>query len=66
MGGGEVRLEAHLLGFSGDLYGRALEVAFVRRLRGEHRFRSLDELRRQIGHDAARAATLLEARKAPR
>jgi riboflavin kinase/FMN adenylyltransferase len=64
--GTDVRLEVHLLGYAGDLYGRALEVSFVRRLRGERRFRSTDELRRQIGHDAARATTLLGARPAPR
>jgi riboflavin kinase/FMN adenylyltransferase len=37
-GGGRVRLEAHLLDFDGDLYGRPLRVAFHERLRGEQRF----------------------------
>jgi riboflavin kinase/FMN adenylyltransferase len=59
VGGGELRLEVHLLRWSGDLYGRRLEVAFVRRLRGERTFASLEALRAQIARDAARAASLL-------
>ncbi len=58
--GENVVLEVHLLGFSGDLYGQRLEVAFLRRLRGERRFPNVDALRAQIGRDAARAATILE------
>ncbi len=55
-----LHLEVHLLGgFGDDLYGRRLEVAFVRRLRGERRFPDLEALRAQIAHDAARAQRLL-------
>ncbi len=57
--GEEVRLETHLLGYDGDLYGRTVEVLFLRRLRGERRFSNLEALRRQIARDAARAASLL-------
>lgn len=59
VGGGDSRLEVHLLGFQGDLYGTSLEVAFIRRLRGERRFPDLEALRRQIARDAARAGGLL-------
>lgn len=57
-GGGEVTIEAHLLGFTGDLYGQTLRLQFVERLRGEQRFASVDELKSQIARDieAARAA----------
>ena len=45
------RLEAHLDGFEGDLYGASIEVEFHRRLRGERRFESVDALKRQIVRD---------------
>ena len=32
----ELRIEAHLLDFDGDLYGRPLRLAFRRYLRGQH------------------------------
>ncbi|MEI7864418.1 MAG: riboflavin biosynthesis protein RibF [Chthoniobacterales bacterium] len=48
-------LEVHLLDFKGDLYGREMEVQFLRFLRGEKKFTSLDELRAQIACDIALA-----------
>ena len=45
------RLEAHLDGYSGDLYGRHIEIEFYRRLRGERKFASLDSLKQQIVRD---------------
>lgn len=54
-GGGEVTLEIHLLDFSGDLYGRALRVQFLERLRDERRFASVDELSGQIQRDVEAA-----------
>lgn len=44
-------VEAHLLDFQGDLYGRHLELQLLRRLRGEERFADLDALKAQIGRD---------------
>lgn len=57
--GGSRALEVHLFGFEGDLYGEVLEVEFVRHLRGEIRFDSLDALKEQIARDADRAMYLL-------
>ncbi|MGH7335418.1 MAG: bifunctional riboflavin kinase/FAD synthetase [Candidatus Rokuibacteriota bacterium] len=54
-----VAIEAHLLDFEGDLYGCRLRLAFVRRLRAEMKFPSIDALRAQIGADAAAARRLL-------
>ncbi|QRK03982.1 bifunctional riboflavin kinase/FAD synthetase [Archangium violaceum] len=53
----EVTIEAHLLDFSGDLYGKELRVQFLERLRAERRFGSVAELVGQIKRDveAARA-----------
>ena len=41
-------LEANLLGFSGDLYGRELAVVFVEWLRASRPFSSLEELERVV------------------
>jgi len=56
-GGTEVTVEAHLLDFTGDLYGKELRVQFLERLRPEQRFGSVAELVGQIKRDveAARA-----------
>ena len=45
------QVESHLLGFEGDAYGKTLYVSFERRLRGEKKFASLEELQKQIEHD---------------
>ena len=46
--------EVHILDFSGDIYKQGIEVAFVRRLRDEVQFATIDALRLQIGVDVAR------------
>ncbi|MGH2956856.1 MAG: bifunctional riboflavin kinase/FAD synthetase [Solirubrobacterales bacterium] len=48
-------VEAHLIDHEEDLYGRNLRVAFVRRLRGERRFPSTDELIAAMHRDVAEA-----------
>jgi riboflavin kinase/FMN adenylyltransferase len=50
-GGRERRVEAHLLDFSGDLYGQRLLVELWRRLRDEQAFESEEALIHQIGQD---------------
>ncbi len=57
--GVEQRVEAHLLGFSGDLYGKPLSVEFIARLRDEQRFSGIDALRKQLEDDAARCSAWL-------
>ena len=47
----KLRVEAHLLDFSGDLYGAELEVEIGPRLREERRFGSVDELKNQLERD---------------
>jgi riboflavin kinase/FMN adenylyltransferase len=44
-------IEAHLIDFDEDLYGQNLRVAFVKRLRGERRFPSVEELISQMKRD---------------
>ena len=55
--GGDDRflLEVHLLDFTGEVYGRHVEVDFVERIRDERRFESFDALRAQIALDVQRA-----------
>jgi riboflavin kinase/FMN adenylyltransferase len=53
-----LRVEAHLLDFSGDLYGADMELTFLSRLREEQRFDSLAALHEQIARDIAEARKL--------
>jgi riboflavin kinase/FMN adenylyltransferase len=51
----ESRVEAYLLDFEGDLYGRVVDVGFVKRIREERRFSGVDELIGQIRRDVEEA-----------
>ena len=44
-------IEVHLFDFDGDLYNKEIKVRFVKRVRGEQKFESLDALKRQIQID---------------
>ena len=57
-GGTQLRVEAFLLDFEGDLYGQTLEVEFIRPLRPEQRFPNLEALRSQIAADIAAVRAL--------
>ncbi len=50
--GSDITVEACLLDFEGDLYGKTLRVEFFQHLRDEIRFDSLDALKAQIAADA--------------
>jgi riboflavin kinase/FMN adenylyltransferase len=54
----QLRVEAHLIDFQGDLYGQELEIQFVEKLRAEQKFESLEALRHQIARDIEQAQTL--------
>jgi riboflavin kinase / FMN adenylyltransferase len=54
-GRAESRVEAYLLDFEGDLYGRVVDVSFVKRIREERRFSGVDELIGQIRRDVEEA-----------
>jgi riboflavin kinase/FMN adenylyltransferase len=51
----EPTVEAHLLDFSGDLYGSPIKLQFLRRLRDERKFPDVEALRTQIAQDVAAA-----------
>ena len=59
-GGGGLAVEAHLLDFGGDLYGRTLRVLFAERLREERAFDGAEALVRQVRDDIARAREMLD------
>lgn len=59
-------LETHLLDFSGDLYGRRVEVEFHARLRDERRFDGIPELKAQIEMDIQAARDFFKGPSAPR
>jgi riboflavin kinase/FMN adenylyltransferase len=56
--GTDLRLEVHLLDFSGDLYGKHLRVALIGWIRAERKFAGLDDLKAQIARDADAARAI--------
>ena len=55
----ELLIEAHLLDFSGDIYGKSMRLSFIARLRDQRRFPSLDELTTAIRNDIDRTRELV-------
>jgi riboflavin kinase/FMN adenylyltransferase len=51
----EPSIETYVMDWGGDLYGDVVRVRFLHRLRDERRFSSVEELKRQIDFDVARA-----------
>ena len=58
--GVEPLLEAHLFDFTGDLYGRRIDVEFIAHLRDEEKFPDLASLVTQMRHDEAQARAILK------
>jgi riboflavin kinase/FMN adenylyltransferase len=56
---GELKVEAHLLDFDGDLYGRTLTLDLIERIRDEERFDSAEELVEQMRRDVERVREIL-------
>jgi riboflavin kinase/FMN adenylyltransferase len=54
------KLEVHLIGFQGDLYGQELTVTFLERIRATRPFAGVNELVAQLQRDVARARQLNE------
>lgn len=62
-GADRLHVEAHLLDFDGDLYGRELELTFVEKLRPEQRFPSREALAGQIARDVSQTRAVLRRRE---
>ncbi len=57
----ELRVEAYLLDFEGDLYQRRLELRFVAWIRGEEKFADAAQLSSQIARDVVKSRLLTDA-----
>ena len=57
---GRTTIETHVFDFDRDLYGAAVRLGFVQRLRDERKFESIDALRAQIDADCHSARMLFE------
>jgi riboflavin kinase / FMN adenylyltransferase len=55
-GQNEPQVEAHLIGFDGDLYGKTIAIEFVNWLREQRKFAGIEELKRQLQRDIAVAS----------
>ena len=51
------QVEAHLIGFDGDLYGQTLRVEFIDWVRGQKKFGGIDALKAQMRHDLEETAS---------
>jgi riboflavin kinase/FMN adenylyltransferase len=60
--GGDLRVEAHLVGFEGDLYGKDLILEFLERLRDEVKFDSAEELQAQMKKDVEQVERITASR----
>jgi riboflavin kinase/FMN adenylyltransferase len=60
-GRGEL-IEAYLIDFEGDIYGQELRIEFLKRLRGERRFPSVEALVEQMGADVEEARNIATRR----
>ncbi len=52
-------VEAYLIGYQGDLYDKDLKIAIIERLRGDQKFASAEELKRQIAKDIEKGKQIL-------
>ena len=55
----EITVEAHIIGFEGDIYGDEIKIEFIDKLRDEKKFGSPDELKAQLNKDIETANALL-------
>lgn len=58
-----ISVEAHIIGYSGDLYGAPLTLSFVARIRPERKFSSLETLKAGIAADLRAATDLLSSHR---
>jgi riboflavin kinase/FMN adenylyltransferase len=55
-------VETYILNYQGNLYGRELKIDIIERLRGEKRFDTVEELKKQIAEDVKRGKAILDSR----
>ena len=57
----EIQIETHLLDFDEDIYGEGLEVKFLKKIRDEKKFSSVNDLVTQISKDIQMAREYFES-----
>lgn len=57
----QLKLEAHVIGYSGDLYGQTLSLQLLDQLRGVKKFSSVEELREQLERDITASRELFRS-----
>jgi riboflavin kinase/FMN adenylyltransferase len=60
-GNTERTIESYLIDYHGDLYGHEISVDFVAKLRDEKKFKSIDELKKQVAEDIRQGKTILKS-----
>ena len=60
---GRRSVEAHIIGWDGDLYCRQVRLRFLRRLRDEQKFETLDNLREQLNKDSEKTLEIFHTLK---
>jgi len=60
-GGSERSVEVYVLNYHSDLYERELKIDIIERLRGEKKFDTVDELKKQIAEDVKQGRAILDA-----
>jgi riboflavin kinase/FMN adenylyltransferase len=60
--GGERLVEVYVLDYQHDLYGRELRIDVIERLRGEKKFATVEELKKQLAEDVKQGQAILESR----
>ena len=57
----QLKLEAHVIGYSGDLYGQTLSLQLLDQLRGVKKFSGVEELREQLERDIERCSEIFRS-----
>lgn len=57
--GANRRIEIHFFDFEGDLYGQSVQVNIIQRIRDEHKFDSVEELKKQLERDREISISIL-------
>lgn len=61
MRGDDLVMEAHIIDWSGDLYDKNITVRFIKRIRDEKKFDSIEALRKQLESDRSEALRILHS-----
>ena len=61
-GGSQPTVEVHVPDYLGDLYGQELKIDIIERLRGEKKFDTVEELKKQIAEDVKQGRAILDSR----